>query len=86
MITIAEKKAEPGDRMCLDNWIDPLSPLLINDERGEVMKIVVIGGTGLIGSKVVAKLKQKGHEASRRRRTRASTPSPAKAWLSACGC
>lgn len=30
--------------------------------RGEVMKIVVIGGTGLIGSKVVEKLKQKGHE------------------------
>jgi hypothetical protein len=30
---------------------------------GAVMKIVVIGGTGLIGSKVVAKLKQKGHEA-----------------------
>jgi uncharacterized protein YbjT (DUF2867 family) len=27
------------------------------------MKIVVIGGTGLIGSKVVADLKQKGHEA-----------------------
>src|SRR5215467_3093875 len=26
------------------------------------MKIVVIGGTGLIGSKAVAKLKQKGHE------------------------
>jgi uncharacterized protein YbjT (DUF2867 family) len=26
------------------------------------MKILVIGGTGLIGSKVVAKLKQKGHE------------------------
>ena len=26
------------------------------------MKIVVIGGTGLIGSKVVARLKQKGHE------------------------
>jgi uncharacterized protein YbjT (DUF2867 family) len=26
------------------------------------MKIVVIGGTGLIGSKVVAKVKQKGHE------------------------
>jgi uncharacterized protein YbjT (DUF2867 family) len=31
--------------------------------RGDVMKIVVIGGTGLIGSKVVANLKQKGHEA-----------------------
>jgi uncharacterized protein YbjT (DUF2867 family) len=27
------------------------------------MKIVVIGGTGLIGSTVVANLKQKGHEA-----------------------
>jgi uncharacterized protein YbjT (DUF2867 family) len=27
------------------------------------MKMVVIGGTGLIGSKVVGKLKQKGHEA-----------------------
>ena len=27
------------------------------------MKIVVIGGTGLVGSKVVAKLKQNGHEA-----------------------
>src|SRR3984893_15231841 len=36
-----------------------MSPLM----RGEVMKIVVIGGTGLIGSKVVEKLKQKGHEA-----------------------
>jgi uncharacterized protein YbjT (DUF2867 family) len=31
--------------------------------RGEVMKIVVIGGTGRIGSKVVEKLKEKGHEA-----------------------
>jgi uncharacterized protein YbjT (DUF2867 family) len=28
------------------------------------MKIVVIGGTGLIGSKVIEKLKQKGHEAT----------------------
>src|SRR6185437_7654497 len=26
------------------------------------MKIVVIGGSGLIGSKVVARLKEKGHE------------------------
>ena len=26
------------------------------------MKIVVIGGTGLIGTKVVEKLKHKGHE------------------------
>jgi len=31
--------------------------------KGSTMKIVVIGGTGLIGSKVVAKLQQLGHEA-----------------------
>jgi uncharacterized protein YbjT (DUF2867 family) len=31
--------------------------------KGEVMKIVVIGGTGLVGSKVVETLKQKAHEA-----------------------
>src|SRR3954471_22768355 len=30
---------------------------------GPVMKIVVIGGTGLIGSKVVTKLGEHGHEA-----------------------
>jgi len=28
-----------------------------------VLKLVVIGGTGLIGSKVVAKLTEHGHEA-----------------------
>src|SRR3982751_4247056 len=31
--------------------------------EGTIMKIVVIGGTGLIGSKVVEKLKQLGHQA-----------------------
>src|SRR5262245_15041752 len=31
--------------------------------KGEVMKIVVVGGTGLIGSKVVSKLTQLGHQA-----------------------
>ena len=30
------------------------------------MKIVVIGGTGLIGSKTVAILRQRGHEKRRR--------------------
>src|SRR3954447_4502881 len=34
-----------------------------NHRGGEVMKIVVIGGTGLIGSKVIEKLKQNGHQA-----------------------
>src|SRR5262245_55241078 len=32
-------------------------------QRGACMKILVIGGTGLIGSKVVAKLTEHGHEA-----------------------
>src|SRR4029453_3273613 len=36
-------------------------PLRI-DKGGEIMKIVVIGGTGLIGSKTVAMLRQGGHE------------------------
>src|ERR1700680_769582 len=30
--------------------------------RGKIMKIVVIGGTGLIGTKLAAKLREKGHE------------------------
>src|SRR5205085_12382985 len=30
--------------------------------KHQIMKIVVIGGTGLIGTKVVAKLRQKGHQ------------------------
>lgn len=34
-----------------------------NRERSIVMKIVVIGGTGLIGSKVVSQLTEQGHEA-----------------------
>src|SRR5262245_29837034 len=36
-------------------------PLCI-DKGGETMKIVVIGGTGLIGSKTVPMLRQGGHE------------------------
>jgi uncharacterized protein YbjT (DUF2867 family) len=36
------------------------SPII--DKGGETMKIVVIGGTGLIGSKTVAILRQGGHE------------------------
>jgi uncharacterized protein YbjT (DUF2867 family) len=31
--------------------------------KGKTMKIVVIGGTGLIGSKLVKKLQEKGHDA-----------------------
>ena len=42
------------------------------------MKIVVIGGTGLIGSKTVAILRQGGHEVLAASPEAASTPSPAR--------
>src|SRR6185312_5874010 len=32
-------------------------------ERKGIMKVVVIGGTGLIGSKLMTKLRDEGHEA-----------------------
>jgi len=37
-------------------------PSINPPDGGATMKIVVIGGTGLIGSKVVSNLRQKGHE------------------------
>jgi uncharacterized protein YbjT (DUF2867 family) len=40
---------------------DPLSPVHASERRD--MKIVVIGGTGLIGSKLVTRLDEQGHEA-----------------------
>ena len=43
------------------------------------MKIVIIGGSGLIGSKLVVKLRVDGHEVVSASRTRASTRSPEKA-------
>jgi len=45
-----------------------------------IMKIVVIGGTGLIGSKLVKKLREHGHEAVAAAPTPGSTPSRAKDW------
>src|SRR5688572_33372665 len=37
-------------------------PVNVGTSRSRHMKIVVIGGTGLIGSKLVATLRQRGHE------------------------
>jgi uncharacterized protein YbjT (DUF2867 family) len=42
--------------------VRPILELPVIDKEGETMKIVVIGGTGLIGSKTVAILRQGGHE------------------------
>jgi uncharacterized protein YbjT (DUF2867 family) len=41
--------------------LDPLSPIHTSERQD--MKIVVIGGTGLIGSKLVTRLEEHGHEA-----------------------
>lgn len=41
----------------------PCAPCTTAPERTPFMKVVVIGGTGLIGSKVVSKLNAHGHEA-----------------------
>jgi uncharacterized protein YbjT (DUF2867 family) len=41
--------------------LDPLSPIHTSERHD--MKIVVIGGSGLIGSKLVGKLDEHGHEA-----------------------
>jgi uncharacterized protein YbjT (DUF2867 family) len=43
-------------------WLE-LEPLAPTAKERRLMKIVVIGGTGLIGSKVVARLHLQGHEA-----------------------
>jgi uncharacterized protein YbjT (DUF2867 family) len=43
------------------------------------MKILVIGGTGLIGSKTVAILHQAGHEVVAASPKSGATPSPARA-------
>jgi uncharacterized protein YbjT (DUF2867 family) len=43
--------------------IDGLEMPQPKNERRQFMKIVVIGGTGLIGSKLVNKLQKQGHEA-----------------------
>ncbi|MEJ7739631.1 MAG: NAD-dependent epimerase/dehydratase family protein [Chitinophagaceae bacterium] len=44
------------------------------------MKIVVIGGSGLVGSKVVTKLRKLGHEVIAASPQVASIPSQVKDW------
>ncbi len=44
------------------------------------MKIVVIGGTGLIGSKLVSKLRQLGHEVIAASPQQELIQSPGKGW------
>ena len=45
-----------------------------------IVKIVVIGGSGLIGSKLVTKLREQGHEAIAASPKSGATLSPARDW------
>jgi uncharacterized protein YbjT (DUF2867 family) len=49
--------------MCLRECKTWVALKSIGQHEGEIMKIVVIGGTGLIGSKLVNQLHEHGHEA-----------------------
>src|SRR5881409_2641603 len=50
-------------QFCFSEYKRPMaSKCFVNHER-RIMKIVVIGGTGLIGSELVNKLREHGHEA-----------------------
>jgi hypothetical protein len=49
-------------------------------QKGLVMKIVVIGGSGLIGSKLVTKLRERGPRSPARSSTRPSSSSSPGAW------
>src|SRR5215475_8858573 len=56
---------EPRSSSCTRSFMDCMAsqqPWSLNDERC-VMKIVVIGGSGLIGKKLVTRLHERGHEA-----------------------
>ena len=45
------------------NWLSPNDRgSRLRSQRGLIMKIVVIGGSGLVGSKLVTKLRDRGHE------------------------
>jgi uncharacterized protein YbjT (DUF2867 family) len=53
---------ESGQRWPVPHDANGVVVFRSDQRKVKLMKIVVIGGTGLIGSKVVAKLKQAGHE------------------------
>src|SRR5215472_14219148 len=56
---------EQRSSSCTRSFMDCMAsqqPWSLNDERC-VMKIVVIGGSGLIGKKLVTKLHERGHDA-----------------------
>jgi hypothetical protein len=56
-------KAETQVESEIPQWWRESWPLNADRSRRKHMRVVVIGGTGLIGSRVVAKLRDQGHDA-----------------------
>src|SRR5437762_6687174 len=59
-MAIRSRQSQVGDRSCL-SWQRAATDA-VGGQEASAMKIVVIGGTGLIGSKLVGGLGARGHE------------------------
>jgi uncharacterized protein YbjT (DUF2867 family) len=59
---LADSRGGPWARSSAEQRDRPPPSVADQREKGEAMKIVVIGGTGLIGSKLVEKLREADHE------------------------
>ncbi len=57
----ARGNAKFDGRTAMAGWLAGMTR--INTEGTSIMKLVIIGGTGLIGSKLVTELREHGHEA-----------------------
>jgi uncharacterized protein YbjT (DUF2867 family) len=62
IVDIISPVLQNGHLPSLDDYDPQVRKTRVNNQGG-IMKIVVIGGSGLIGSRLVAKLKEQGHEA-----------------------
>src|SRR5436189_6125572 len=49
-------------QFCFSEYKRPMASKCLGNHERRIMKIVVIGGTGLVGSKLVNKLRAHGHE------------------------
>jgi predicted MFS family arabinose efflux permease len=73
--------SQSAGMFCLSEYKRPMGSKNASvKNEGAIMKIVVIGGTGLIGSKLVNKLREHGHEAAATAPNTASIPLRAKDW------
>src|SRR5579875_1936311 len=62
-IRITKDRHRVTNRCAVRSWQVRTADAIPVRMKGAIMKIVVIGGSGLIGSKLVNKLREQGHEA-----------------------